>query len=307
MSDKPLVSVSCITYNHFPYIRQCFEGILKQKVNFRFEIIVYDDASNDGTSDVIREFESKYPSTFKVLIQEENQYSKGVRGIAVRYNFPRCEGKYIAFCEGDDFWTDPYKLQKQVDFLEANPSYSTCCTNYSEVDEDGKILKTNAWDGIRLSSIISHEVILEKYKPKILTTLFRKEAFKKGFPEIFFEVFNADNFLSALATEHGPVGFLNFNSGCYRIHNSGIWSGKNLIQQFENQLDTFEKMKLYFLKDFQQIAISNRIYHIRRRLSRLYAKEKDFGKSLSQMKHMVKVNPIDSSKVFLGNLIAPFR
>jgi Glycosyltransferases involved in cell wall biogenesis len=271
------------------------------------EVVVYDDASTDGTSDIIKEYASKYPELFKVLIQKENQYSKGIRGIAVRYNFPRCDGKYIAFCEGDDFWTDPDKLQRQVDFLEKNPEFSTSCTNYSEVNEEGQILKKEAWSGIRLSPTISHELILEKYKPKILTTLFKKEAFKNGFPDIFFKVFNADNFLSALATEYGPVGFMNFNSGCYRVHNNGVWSGKNMIQQFENQLDTFQKMKLYFLKDFQQRAISNRIYQIRRRLSRLYAQERDFGRSLSQMKYMIKENPFDSSKVFLGNLVAPFR
>ena len=117
---NPLVSISCITYNHAPFIRECFEGFLMQKTDFEFEILVHDDASNDGTAEIIKEYEQKYPHLFRVIYQTENQYSKGIRGMMARFNFPRARGKYIALCEGDDYWTDPYKLQKQVDFLEGN-------------------------------------------------------------------------------------------------------------------------------------------------------------------------------------------
>ena len=100
-----VVSVACITYNHAPYIRQCLEGFLMQKTNFPIEIIVHDDASTDGTDDIIREYALKYPELFKVILQEENQYSKGVDVLSLV--FERSAGKYIAFCEGDDYWTDP--------------------------------------------------------------------------------------------------------------------------------------------------------------------------------------------------------
>ena len=132
-----VVSVACITYNHAPYIRQCLEGFLMQKTNFPIEIIVHDDASTDGTDDIIREYALKYPELFKVILQEENQYSKGVDVLSLV--FERSAGKYIALCEGDDYWTDPLKLQKQVDFLERNPSYSMCFTNAIQHFEDGSI------------------------------------------------------------------------------------------------------------------------------------------------------------------------
>ncbi|WP_144605240.1 glycosyltransferase [Algoriphagus algorifonticola] len=307
MISDPLVSVSCLSFNHANYIRQCFEGILAQKTNFPFEIVVYDDASTDGTIEIIQEYIHKYPDLFNVFFQKENQYSKGVRGIAPRFNFPRCRGKYIAFCEGDDFWIDPDKLQKQVDFLEENQDFTICCTNYSEVDQDGKLLKENIWDGFRLSPVITHEMILEHYKPKILTSMFRKSAFKNGFPNIFSQTFNTDNFLCAIATENGPAGFLNFNSGCYRVHNQGVWSGKSEIRQFEMQLDTFFKMKGYFKNQKQQRSIDKRIYSIERKLSRIYAKEKEIGKSLDLIKRMMKVDPKDSIKVFIGNIVAFIR
>jgi glycosyltransferase involved in cell wall biosynthesis len=122
MTNDPLVSICCITYNHEKYIQQCLEGFLIQKTTFLFEILIHDDASTDRTADIIREYETKYPDIIKPIYQTENQYSKGVIVSAV-YNWPRAKGKYIALCEGDDYWIDSYKLQKQVDFMEANPEY----------------------------------------------------------------------------------------------------------------------------------------------------------------------------------------
>ncbi|WP_455508880.1 glycosyltransferase [Butyricimonas paravirosa] len=122
MKGLPLVSIDCITYNQAPYIRQCLDGFLMQKTDFLFEILVHDDASTDGTSDIIREYEMNYPDLIKPIYQKENQYSKGI-GISATFQFPRAKGKYIAMCEGDDYWIDPLKLQKQVDFLEKNSSY----------------------------------------------------------------------------------------------------------------------------------------------------------------------------------------
>jgi glycosyltransferase involved in cell wall biosynthesis len=120
--SDPLVSVSCITYNHAKYIRGALEGFVLQKTDFPIEIIIHDDASSDGTADIIREYERKYPSLMNAIYQKENQFSRG-KAISATFVWPRCRGKYIAICEGDDYWTDPLKLQKQVDVLEANPEY----------------------------------------------------------------------------------------------------------------------------------------------------------------------------------------
>ena len=124
-SNEPLVSVCCAVYKHEKYIRDCLEGFVMQKTNFPFEVLINDDASPDRTADIIREYEAKYPDIIKPIYQSENQYSKGKR-ITLEYLFPRAKGKYIALCEGDDFWCDPYKLQVQFDFMEQNPEYSLC-------------------------------------------------------------------------------------------------------------------------------------------------------------------------------------
>lgn len=125
MNKTIIVSICCLTYNHEPYIRKCLDGFIMQKTNFPFEVLIHDDASTDRTADIIREYEAKYPDIIKPIYQTENKYSKGI-GITKTYQFPRAQGKYIALCEGDDYWTDPLKLQKQVDFLEANQEYVMC-------------------------------------------------------------------------------------------------------------------------------------------------------------------------------------
>lgn len=113
---NPLVSISCITYNHVSYIRQCLDGFLMQKTDFPFEIVVHDDASTDKTAEIVREYEKKYPNIIKPIYELENQYSKP--GISINdITFPYLRGKYIALCEGDDYWIDENKLQMQVDFL----------------------------------------------------------------------------------------------------------------------------------------------------------------------------------------------
>lgn len=119
------VTVFCTTYNHEKYIRNALEGFVMQKTNFPFEVLVHDDASTDSTADIIREYEKKYPNIIKPIYQTENQYSKGVK-IKKTFLIPIARGEYFAWCEGDDCWLDPLKLQKQVDFLDANPEYSMC-------------------------------------------------------------------------------------------------------------------------------------------------------------------------------------
>ena len=143
MSDIK-VSITCITYNQHKYISQAIESFLMQKTNFKYEILIHDDASTDGTTEILKEYEKKYPDIIKVVYQTENQYSKGIK-IMQTFLYPLCQGKYIAFCEGDDYWTDPNKLQKQYDHMEAHPDCSMCVHASNEVKADtGQALGVNS-------------------------------------------------------------------------------------------------------------------------------------------------------------------
>lgn len=127
---KPLmVTIECCVYNHEPFLRQCLDGFVMQKTTFPFEAIVHDDASTDRSASIILEYAERYPDIIKPIIQTENLYSKG-KGQFERYLDSLLKGKYIAWCEGDDYWTDPLKLQKQVDFMEEHPDYGLIHTMF---------------------------------------------------------------------------------------------------------------------------------------------------------------------------------
>lgn len=141
MKNNPLVSVLCLVYNHEPYLRQCLDGFVMQKTDFGFEAIVHDDASTDNSAAILREYAEKYPDIIKPIYEVENQYRKGTLR-AIMDNAVSDSSKYIALCEGDDYWTDPHKLQKQVDFLESHPDYGMCFTNFNILRENGQLEKS---------------------------------------------------------------------------------------------------------------------------------------------------------------------
>lgn len=135
-NNEIMVSIQCLTFNHEAYIRQCLDGFVMQKTNFRFEAIIHDDASTDGTADIVREYAEKYPDIIKPLFEVENRYSKN-DGSLQRVMDEHSIGKFIAICEGDDYWTDPYKLQKQVDVLEARSDCGIAFCKVGLVNKDG--------------------------------------------------------------------------------------------------------------------------------------------------------------------------
>ena len=168
--ETPLVSIICLTYNHAEYIRQCLEGFLMQQTDFSFEIIVHDDASTDGTAIIVKEYAEKYPDRFVPVLQTVNQYSQGV-SIGKTFLYPLAKGKYIAECEGDDYWTDPLKLQRQVDFLENHPDYVLCSTDcMMMVEKTGEVFQ---WI-LGTEDDITPEYLIIDNRIATLTTLYKK-------------------------------------------------------------------------------------------------------------------------------------
>lgn len=137
--DEVLVSIICITYNQEKYIRKCLDGFLMQKTNFKYEILVHDDASSDSTAKIIQSYQAKYPDVIKLFCEKENQYSKGKYHID-KVLFPYVRGKYVAYCEGDDFWCDTNKLQRQFDIMESKPNCTICVHRTQKVDVNGAML-----------------------------------------------------------------------------------------------------------------------------------------------------------------------
>lgn len=215
MEDNIIVSVSCITYNHAKYIRQCLDGILMQKTDFRYEILIHDDASTDGTDDIIREYETKYPDIIKPIYETENQYSKGIR-ISATYNYPRAKGKYIALCEGDDYWTAPYKLQKQVDYMESHSEYAMCfhdCYIHNETQNEFYHEEIQDRD-------YSVNELFSKWIVPTASMLLKKEGVLEISPDI--RIINGDIRVVLSCFAHGKIRGMKDKMSVYRVQENGV-------------------------------------------------------------------------------------
>ena len=229
---KPLVSISCLTYNHAKYVCNTIEGFLMQKTNFDFEILIHDDASTDGTTEIIKEYEKKYPNIIKPLYEKENQWVKGRRGSVV-FNFPRAQGKYIAMCEGDDQWTDPYKLQKQVDFLEQHPEYILCGTDVTRVETaTGQIQPSlnKTFGDITLDDILYRNQITT------CTALFKKIDFETQLIPNFDRFTVGDWPLWCSLLRYGKAYNMKEITAQYNIHQGGMVSGRSLTNTLYSKL-----------------------------------------------------------------------
>jgi glycosyltransferase involved in cell wall biosynthesis len=244
MNDNPLVSICCITYNHASYIRNCLDGFLMQKTNFPYEILINDDCSTDGTTDIIREYENEHPNILKPIYHDENQYQKGVRRILANFVYPKAKGKYIAICEGDDYWTDSYKLQKQVDFLEMHHGYSMVCSNSKVVTKDGEI---NSWiDGTGGSRTLPTEEIIMRGGEYIPTaSIIYRNGLLDDYPDCCKKCHVGDYPLQIYLSLKGKIYYFEEKMVVYRL---GIaessWTTKmsklpvdNLVIELQSEID----------------------------------------------------------------------
>lgn len=263
MQDKPVVSVICITYNHEKYIRQTFDGFLLQKTSFPIEIWVHDDASTDETKNIILEYVQKYPSLIKPIFQRENQYSRGRKITPIVT--PYCQGSYIALCEGDDYWADPHKLQKQFEFMEANPDYSVCYHDAKIIDESGQVVCKSQLGKKNHRDATSDELIRLNAPILTLTMFFRNVI--KEFPYEMFRVYNGDNFLVSLLGNYGNGKYMNdIHPAVYRRHGGGAWSGIDEIDKVIMRINSYYWIAAYYKRigkqgyaDYYRSRIDNQL------------------------------------------------
>lgn len=252
--NTPLVSVCTLAYNHEPYIRECLDGILMQKTNFAFELLIHDDASTDGTADIIREYEAKYPDIIKPIYQTENQYSKGVK-INATIQFPRAKGKYIALCEGDDYWTDPLKLQKQVDFMEAKEEYSLCFHN-AKVIYEHKNKEPHLFANIENREYSAPE-IYETWYIQTATVLFKAQSLFKNIDILQTNKFYyGDNPLFCTLSLDGKLYGMKDVMSAYRVNNGGV---TNLFSKDTDKLLNHQIVVLEIFNEKYGIQLTNRI------------------------------------------------
>lgn len=233
--SKPLVSICCITYNHEKYIRDCIEGFFIQKTNFPVEILIFDDASEDRTQEIIREYASKHNNII-TFFQEENQWSKGKYGL-IDWLFPNAKGKYIALCEGDDYWIDPYKLQKQVDILEAHPEYSMCFTARNVVNKANNLIRVERYG----NKLYKTKDVVDSFIPSTQTILMRNFSDLSHFLKKNNSHPSGDRLITYYCSLMGDIYYLDEITACYRESGEGVWSSFDAIAKREKRLERFRE------------------------------------------------------------------
>lgn len=235
-ASERLVSICCLAYNHESFIRLTLDGFVNQRTNFSFEIIVHDDFSTDDTAKIIREYEVNYPDLFRVIRQTKNQYSQGIKPI-FNFVFPAARGKYIALCEGDDYWTDPFKLQKQVDFLENNSEYVLSFHPVQIILPTGEIIADNITN---VPSYHEDFISLALHGNYIHTPSVIFKNIIRQFPSNINESPVGDYFLYMILAQYGKIKRMDDAMAIYRF-GVGVHSTKTKAKQ---KLDLIKTLKL---------------------------------------------------------------
>ena len=233
-----MVSILCITYNHEKFISDTLVGFILQQTTFPIEVLIHDDASTDKTPEILRSYERIHPDLITVIYQQENKWSQGIDPTIFLYKMAR--GKYIAWCEGDDYWTDPLKLQKQVAFLESHPECILCHhkVTYHHEDSDEQDYQFPKIEG---NQIFTKFDFYKNSSIKTCSVLF-KNILSKEYYE-YSHGFNAgDTPLWYYLLQFGDFGFLDESMAVYRLHKNGIWSPLPIIEKTLIGIETHENI-----------------------------------------------------------------
>lgn len=222
--DDIAVSIICNAYNHEKYIKDALESFIRQKVNFKYEILVHDDASTDNTAQIIKEYEHKYPNLINAIYQIENQYSKG-QGIVSEIQSQRARGKYIALCEGDDYWIDDQKLQKQYDALEKKPNVDICATAAICVKSDTKKVLSYITPKTSDTIIAPEEVIKGGGEYVATNSLMYRSKLDYNKPR-FRKILKLDYTLQIHGALRGGMLYLSDTTAAYRYMSKGSWTSR---------------------------------------------------------------------------------
>ena len=244
--ENPLVSVLITTFNHEKYIGRCIDAILNQKVDFPIEILILDDASSDATSEILISYANRFPEMISLFIQKTNLYLNNQKGFPIIKKSAR--GAYIAYCDGDDYWTDPEKLSKQVKFLESNPEYVLSFHNTVEIDIAGDVIS---------EAFAPHDNKFEYSKEELRvrqsnwiflgTLLFRNVPI--DFPPEYHLIPNGDNFIPMLLSNFGGGKFQgDIGPLAYQQHDGGDWSGKTEAEKDRMHLQSYLQIAAYYVR-----------------------------------------------------------
>jgi glycosyltransferase involved in cell wall biosynthesis len=229
-----------VTYNHAPYIAQALDSVLAQQTDFPFEIVVSEDCSTDGTRGIVEEYAARHPGRVRLLLSERNRNDNEVIARGIR----AAAGKFVAYLDGDDWWTVPHKLQAQVRFLEAHPTCAMCYHSVLRVyDDPSRAPHPSLSPGPRRP--MTTEDVLVRYHVNACSIAFRRDALPE-LPDWYYSADLADWALALLLSTRGGLGYLDEVMAAYRIHGGGVWSGATRIQRIEARVRFYDRLDAPF-------------------------------------------------------------
>lgn len=233
--DEVVVSILCMTFNHELYIQEAINGFLMQETTYPFEVIIHDDASTDATASIAKSFADLYPNIVKLVVQKENQYSKGEKVGLIAFGY--ASGKYIAICEGDDYWTDPHKLQIQVNEMMCNPECDISFHPAMRIDASGMSPPKETCRHENATLVLPVEKVIRNtgnYMPTA-SLMFKRKALE-NLPYWFYKVPVGDYFLQCLASLNAGALYINRAMSVYRSNVPGSWT-VNIIRNYKLHVD----------------------------------------------------------------------
>lgn len=261
----PMVSVIVPTYQHSAYIEQCLDGILMQQTTFPVEILVGEDESDDGTREICQRYAEAHPQLIRLRLGSRKDVIRILGKPTGRYNalglLKAARGRYIALCEGDDYWTDPLKLQKQVDFLERHPGY-TMCFHHANLLKEGEIQLFPIPPEVDLSDV-QYDDLLRTYNFITTASVLFRNVFK-SVPDWFLKVPFLDMALYAVAASKGKVKCLEDNMAVWRFTGTGSWTGLELWEQNTRLLMSFDLLMPHLSRAQRGIVAGKRLEIIAR-------------------------------------------
>jgi glycosyltransferase involved in cell wall biosynthesis len=238
--EQPLLSIICPIYNQEEFIAQTLESFLMQKTQYPFEIIVHDDASTDKTAEIVKNYEIKYPGIFANIYQTENQFSKTINSVT-KITFAAARGKYLALCEGDDYWTDVYKIERQIKLLEEHPEFVGCFHNTEERYEKDDSKASFLYCSFQSARAVPFAELAYSNCIPTCSVIFRKSLFKE-FPIWFDALKMGDWPLHLLNSQFGDYWYLPKVMGVHRLHIKSMWMLQDAELNKKHTIDAYDTM-----------------------------------------------------------------
>jgi len=298
--SNPMVSICVSTYQHVAYIEECLKGILKQQTTFRYEVLIGEDGSTDGTREICQEIKQKYPEKISLFLHDRKDViyidgrPSGRRNLM--FNLGKARGKYIALCEGDDYWTDPLKLQKQVDILEGNPRFSMCFHN--------------TWDNyngqcqLRFAESMNNEFttydFLEQAIVRTLSLVYRNGLIKE-LPSWFKSAYMGDWPLVLMLSTFGNAFYINEAMGVYRVAGTGVWTGSKDLFRLKARYHLYQSM-LSYLSEHYYDTIQLKLTLLYPAFFQHYLKSGSYKESIRFLKMFLNA-PFKYQKAYLLRLV----